>query len=153
MAGATNVRIIDTLLSKPDMTGLIAASDIVISLHRSEGFGLVPAEAMALGKPVVATAWSGNIDFMTERNSALVTYTLVPVIDPEHSFSADGQCWADANIDHAAEWLSRLGSNAELRERMGAAARADVTRQLSPERFAHTIEALLGSKAPAIRLG
>ena len=55
------------MLPPADMAGLMAAVDIVLSLHRSEGFGLVPAEAMQLGKPVVATGWSGNMDFMNDR--------------------------------------------------------------------------------------
>ena len=83
IAGAGNIRLIEGMLPEADMAGLMAAADIVISLHRSEGFGLVLAQAMALGKPVVATAWSGNLDFMNERNSAQVSYKLVPVRDPQ----------------------------------------------------------------------
>ena len=104
------------------MAGLMAAADIVLSLHRSEGFGLVPAQAMALGKPVVATGWSGNLEFMTKDNSALVYYSLVPVRDPEGAFDAAGQKWADADVDHAAAWLRRLADDADLRASMGAAA-------------------------------
>ena len=108
------------------MAGLMAAADIVISLHRSEGFGLVPAQAMALGKPVIATGWSGNLDFMNKNNSALVSYSLIPVRDPEGAFQADDQKWADANVDEAAEWLRRLAGDADLRARLGAAAAKDV---------------------------
>ena len=124
------------MLPEADMAGLMAAADIVISLHRSEGFGLVPAQAMALGKPVVATGWSGNLDFMNKDNSALVSYSLVPVRDPEGAFDADGQMWADANIDEAAAWLRRLAGDADLRASMGAAAAKDVAAQLSPKHFA-----------------
>ena len=145
IAGAPNIRIIDRMLPQPDMTGLMAACDIVISLHRSEGFGLVPAEAMRLGKPVIATGWSGNLEFMTPENSALVRYAMVPVSDPDQSFDGDGQSWADADVDHAAEWLRRLADSTELRQRMGAAARADVARKLSPAGFARTVETLLQS--------
>jgi glycosyltransferase involved in cell wall biosynthesis len=147
VAGASNIHIIDRMLPPPEMSGLIAASDIVISLHRSEGFGLVPAEAMKLGKPVVATGWSGNLEFMTGENSALVRHTMVPVSDSDRTFESDGQCWAEANIDDAAEWLRRLAADAELRRRMGAIAQADVMRKLSPEGFVRTIEALLSKKA------
>ena len=127
------------------MAGLIAAADIVISLHRSEGFGLVPAQAMALGKPVIATAWSGNLEFMTKGNSALVSYSLVPVHDPEGVFAADGQKWADANVEEAAAWLRRLASDADLRAHMGAAAKG-VAAQLSPKHFASTVAALIEDK-------
>ena len=88
IAGAANIRLIEGMLPEADMAGLMAAADIVISLHRSEGFGLVPAQAMALGKPVIATGWSGNLDFMNKHNSALVSYSLMPVHDPEGVFDS-----------------------------------------------------------------
>ena len=128
------------------MAGLMAASDIVISLHRSEGFGLVPAQAMHLGKPVIATAWSGNLEFMTKRNSALVSYSLVPVHDPEGAFVADGQMWADADVEEAAAWLRRLAGDADLRAALGAAAAKDVAAQLSPQAFAAKVAALVQSE-------
>ena len=78
IAGASNIRVIEGMLPEADMAGLMDAADIVISLHRSEGFGLVPAQAMALGKPVIATAWSGNLDFMRKDNSALVSLLVDP---------------------------------------------------------------------------
>jgi glycosyltransferase involved in cell wall biosynthesis len=143
IAGADNIRLIEGMLPEADMMGLTAASDIVISLHRSEGFGLVPAQAMALGKPVIATGWSGNLEFMTERNSALVDYSLIPVEDPDGTFGGDGQMWADADVDHAAQWLRQLASDAGLRAKMGATAAKDVATQLSPKTFAATVADLL----------
>jgi glycosyltransferase involved in cell wall biosynthesis len=144
IAGAPNIRLINVMLPPADMSGLMAAADIVLSLHRSEGFGLVPAEAMQLGKPVVATGWSGNMDFMNERNSAPVSYDLVPVQDPyDGAFVADGQLWAEANVDHAAQWLRRLAAEPDLRRRLGEAARADIARVLSPESFARTVAELV----------
>ncbi len=141
IAGAGNIRVIEGMLPEADMAGLMAAADIVISLHRSEGFGLVPAQAMALGKPVIATAWSGNLDFMNKNNSALVSYSLVPVRDPEGVFDADGQMWADASIDEAAAWLQRLAGDAGLRASLGAAAAKDIAAQLSPKHFAAAVAA------------
>ena len=146
IASAGNIRLIEGMLPEADMAGLMAAADIVISLHRSEGFGLVPAQAMALGKPVVATAWSGNVDFMNERNSALVSYSLVPVHDPEGAFQTDNQKWAEANVEEAAQWLRRLAGDADLRARMGAAAAKDVAAQLSPKHFASAVAALIETK-------
>ena len=145
IAGAGNIRLIEGVLPEADMLGLMAASDIVISLHRSEGFGLVPAQAMHLGKPVIATGWSGNLEFMTERNSALVKYALIPVHDPEGSFDGDGQRWADADIDDATAWLKRLADDADLRRKLGETAAADVTAQLSPQRFAENVATLIKS--------
>ena len=143
IAGAANIRLIEGMLPEADMAGLTAAADIVISLHRSEGFGLVPAQAMALGKPVIATRWSGNLDFMNAGNSALISYTLVPVRDPEGAFDAGDQMWANADVEEAAAWLRRLAGDSELRARMGAAAAKDVGNQLSAKRFATTVAALL----------
>jgi glycosyltransferase involved in cell wall biosynthesis len=147
IAGAGNIRIIEGMLPEADMAGLMAASDIVISLHRSEGFGLVPAQAMALGKPVIATGWSGNLDFMNDRNSALVSYTLVPVRDPQGFFDSTDQQWAEADVDHASAWLRRLADNAGLRAELGAAAAADIRDRLSPAGFARSVRALIGADA------
>jgi len=146
VAGANNIRLIEGMLPEADMAGLTATADIVISLHRSEGFGLVPAQAMALGKPVVATAWSGNVDFMNKDNSALVSYSLVPVHDPEGAFQADGQQWADANVEEAAQWLRRLADDSDLRARMGAAAAKHVAATLSPTIIAKKIATLIEAK-------
>jgi glycosyltransferase involved in cell wall biosynthesis len=145
IAGAPNIRLIEGMLPEADMAGLMAAADIVISLHRSEGFGLVPAQAMALGKPVIATAWSGNLDFMNKNNSALISYALIPVHDPEGAFQAGDQKWADANVEEAAEWLRKLAAEAGLRARMGAGAARDVAAQLSPTHFAKTVKNLLAA--------
>ncbi len=143
IADAGNIRLIEGMLPEADMAGLMSAADIVISLHRSEGFGLVPAQAMALGKPVIATAWSGNLDFMNKNNSALVSYSLIPVQDPGGAFKASDQKWADANVDEAAEWLRRLAGDAGLRARLGAVAAKDVATQLSPKHFAGTVARLI----------
>jgi glycosyltransferase involved in cell wall biosynthesis len=149
IGGAANIRLIEGMLPAPDMAGLVADSDIVISLHRSEGFGLVPAEGMRFGKPVVATNWSGNLEFMTASNSALVRCALVPVDDPEGAIDGAGQVWADADVDDAAGWLRRLADDAALRARLGAAAAADVASQLSPQKFARTVAELVQSQAQA----
>lgn len=144
IAGTSNIRLVNLMLPPADMSGLMADVDIVLSLHRSEGFGLVPAEAMQLGKPVVATGWSGNMDFMTARNSAPVSYRMVPVEDPyDGAFMADGQLWADADVDDAAAWLRRLAADPALRQKLGETARADIARQLSPATIAQKIATLV----------
>lgn len=107
--------------SREDARAMLAASDIVLSLHRSEGFGLVPAEAMALGKPVVATAWSGTEDFLDDAWAVRVPARLVPAVDPRGVFSAPGAVWAEADIGAAAEGLRRLAEDPGLRRSMGAA--------------------------------
>ncbi len=74
-----DITIIDAYLEPDHKIALTASCDCYVSLHRSEGFGFTMAEAMALGKPVIATAYGGNLDFMTDENSYLVPYKFVPV--------------------------------------------------------------------------
>lgn len=138
---ARNIYIIDAKLSSEDMAALINCCDVVISLHRSEGFGLVLAEAMLLGKPVVATRWSGNVDFMTDDNSALVDYRLVPVVDQQGIYTMKNQWWAEPDIAHAAEWLRRLKGDERLRRQIGAAAATDANKFFSVERYHEAISA------------
>jgi glycosyltransferase involved in cell wall biosynthesis len=127
---ATNIRLMTETLPEPRLRGLIAASDIVLSLHRSEGFGLIPAAAMLLGRPVVATGWSGNLDFMSAESSALVSCRLIPAIDPRGTYQLRDAEWAEPELEDSVAWLRRLAGSAGLRARMGAAAKAYATEKL-----------------------
>ena len=137
---ASNIRIIDAKFTSEDMAALISCSDVVISLHRSEGFGLVLAEAMLLGKPVVATGWSGNMDFMNSVNSALVGYTLVSAVDEQGVYTMTDQQWAEADIAQAAAWLRRLKDDEALRRQIGAAAATHAEEFFSLERYRAALE-------------
>ena len=88
---------------------------------------------------------------MSARNSALVGYSLVPVVDPEGAIDGQGQAWAEADVADAAQWLRRLADDADLRARLGATAAADVANQLSPQSFARTIVELIEAGARAAR--
>ncbi|MBS0562189.1 MAG: glycosyltransferase [Proteobacteria bacterium] len=123
-AGAANIRIDTTDLPQADRHALTRAADIVLSLHRSEGFGLVPAEAMLLGIPVVATGWSGNMDFMDGTSAALIAHRLIPARDPRGVFEAPGALWADPDIADAAAALRRLADDPAERAALGARGRA-----------------------------
>lgn len=79
--GFTNIKLIDNYLLKDELNALIYHCDCYISLHRAEGFGLTMAEAMFYGKPVIATAYSGNTEYMNINNSFLVKYSLVKLTD------------------------------------------------------------------------
>lgn len=138
-AECSNVRIMTELMDDKKLYSLIASADIVLSLHRAEGFGLVMAEAMRLGKAIVATNWSGNVDFMTKDNAALVDYDMIRADDPQGNYH--GQKWADARIAHAAELLKELIDNRGRREIMGGRAREYADQCFSAARF----EASLGS--------
>ena len=108
---------IDKYLSPEELRTLLHASNAFISLHRSEGFGLLPLEAMSLGTPVVATEWSGNLEYMNHMNAALVGYELVPV-NGEYVGSAPGdeQTWAEANVEEAAKYMRRMVEDTVWRE-------------------------------------
>jgi glycosyltransferase involved in cell wall biosynthesis len=103
------------------MSDLFARCDILISLHRSEGFGLPIAEAMAAGKAVIATAWSGNLDFMPLIEVQRVPATVTSVDDAPGIYV--DQVWADPDMDRAAASMRRLAQDTVLRRACGAANR------------------------------
>jgi glycosyltransferase involved in cell wall biosynthesis len=111
------------MLPATDMHALTGLADIVLSLHRSEGFGLVPAEAMMLGRAVVATNWSATAEFLDESCGVPVGYRLIPARDRRGIFEAPGAVWADADIDEAAQALRALADGPERRAMLGAEAR------------------------------
>jgi glycosyltransferase involved in cell wall biosynthesis len=115
-------------------------ADAYVSLHRSEGFGFGIAEAMALGKPVIATAYSGNLDFATLANSCQVSYRLREITSDDHVFNEgissvyqSGAVWADPDIGQAARWMQLLSADPALRARIGEAGRATVRRRYSAQ--------------------
>ncbi len=132
-------------LSGQDMLRLIASADIVLSLHRAEGFGLLLAEAMWLSKPVVATGWSGAMDFMDETSAALVKWTLSPARDPQGMYDT-GALWAEPDIADAARKLSRLIADPLARAQLGAAARARAETCFSRGTWLETFKAALAGE-------
>lgn len=138
---AGNIRLFNGVLSPDDRDRLVASADIILSLHRSEGFGLWLAEGMLAGKPVVATAWSGNLDFMAPTAAALIPARLVAVDDRQGMYA--GGRWADADITAAAARLAELVDDANARRAMGAAARDHAARALDPARWAASLKTWL----------
>lgn len=127
VADDPRIEIRDGFLSRGEMFALQNASDCYVSLHRAEGFGLGMAECMYLGKPVIATAYSGNLDFMDHHNSLLVDYRPVPVSDGEYPYWR-GQHWAEPDVAHAARLMRQLFEDRTLARRVGAAAAASIRR-------------------------
>jgi glycosyltransferase involved in cell wall biosynthesis len=130
IAGDRRIRIVEQSLPYADVMRLYASCDAMVSLHRSEGLGLHLMEAMSLGRAVVATGWSGNMDFMTEENSVPVPCILVPV-DPLHPHyqverSRPGQVWAEPDVDVAARMLRRLFEEPAWRIELGGRAAKDM---------------------------
>ncbi len=109
----------------------MAACDCYVSLHRSEGFGLTLAEAMAIGKPVIGTGYSGNVDFMNAENSYLVDYTIARVGPDCEIYPPEGE-WAEPSVEHAAELMRSVYEDRERAAKLGARAREDIARTLSP---------------------
>ena len=140
--GANNIRIIVEEFAAADAHALTACADIVLSLHRSEGFGLVPAEAMLLGVPVIATGWSGNLDFMDSESAMLIDFSLVPARDPRGIYDVPGGMWAEPDHAQAVAALQRLANDAGLRATIGAAGRAAATERLGVEPMRAALAAL-----------
>ena len=136
-----NVEIIDEIWPYARVLNLIASADALISLHRAEGFGLTLAEAMALGTPVVATGWSGNLDFMDAETACLAPVMLVPVADPQGIYR--GGRWAEPNADVAAEHLRRLRDDPAFAAGLAMRARNRVLRQLNPNAWFETLPPML----------
>jgi glycosyltransferase involved in cell wall biosynthesis len=128
-----DILIIDKYLSREQLHSLMNECQIYISLHRSEGYGLTLAEAMSLGKPVVATAYSGNMDFMNESNSVLVPYELVPVGDDAFPYEKTAH-WAQPDIDFAAKAVRELSIDSDRRIEIGEKAKYFVTSEFTMDK-------------------
>jgi glycosyltransferase involved in cell wall biosynthesis len=137
--------IVDRLLSREDVYGLQSVCDAYVSLHRSEGLGLGMAECMALGKPVIATAYSGNLEFMTPDNSCLVGSTPIPVKPGEYIDYEPGWHWADADTEQAAGYMRRVVEDQAFRKQIGDRARLDMALNFSHDVAARAIRSRLSA--------
>lgn len=137
------VTIIGGTLSRGATLDLVRACDCYVSLHRAEGFGRGIAEAMMLGKPVIVTGYSGNLDYTTPGNSALIDYKLLSV-SPEDYVFADGQVWADPDLSHAAWWMHRLVEDDRLRTRLANQGQALTNATYLPRSVGEQYSAVLG---------
>jgi glycosyltransferase involved in cell wall biosynthesis len=141
--GRDDILCLTERLSHGDTAGLIASCDVLLSPHRSEGFGLTLAEALLEGVPALATGWSGNLDFMSGLDPLLIAHRLVPVRDASGVYSASGQVWAEPDVGDAVQKLLDLIGNPVLRRRLAEEGRARVLALgacWSPDR----LQALLG---------
>lgn len=114
---------IDEQLDTQEIRGLMQCADCYVSLHRSEGLGLGMAESMYLGKPVIATAYSGNLEYMNAQTACLISYQEITVGPNEYPFSKQ-QKWADPDIQEAVNAMQKMYSNNAYREQLGANAHA-----------------------------
>jgi glycosyltransferase involved in cell wall biosynthesis len=130
VAADPRILLVERSLPYEELLSLYASCDAFVSLHRAEGLGLVPMEAMYLGKPVIATAWSGNMSYMSPRNACLARYKLIPVVGgiPEftRAYLQMDTVWADPDLGEAAAWMRHLASDPALCREIGGRAAADI---------------------------
>jgi glycosyltransferase involved in cell wall biosynthesis len=124
------VRFIDLYLDKREVHALAASCDAYVSLHRSEGFGLTVAEAMRLGKPVIATAYGGTTDFLRAGTGFPVAYDLVANEDLEGPYPA-GALWAEPDVADAARLMQLVVEERPEAVAMGLRGQQEVERTLS----------------------
>ncbi len=141
-AAGLRVKFIDDYLAKADLNALVSLCDSYISLHRSEGFGLPLAEAMYLGKPVIATGYSGNMEFMDINNSFLVQHRLVE-IEADCGPYRKGNWWAEPDLCHAAQQMRLVYEDRDLAAVVAARAAADIRANLSYDVVGRMIQARL----------
>ncbi len=142
LRGTQNVAVIDRLLSRDELTSLIDACDCFVSLHRSEGFGLGPAEAMSLGKPAIITNWSGNTDYMTADNCIAIDYQLVKLGRDYGPYKAH-QHWAEPDLEQAAHWMKKIVAEPELAKTIGLHGQETINTHFSPQAVGKIIQTRL----------
>ena len=149
-----DVHLLEETVSAGKKNAMIAGCDCFVSLHRSEGLGLTMAEAMYFERPVIATGYSGNLDFMSAENSFLVRHEMVPVGPGAAPYPAEGE-WAEPDLAHAAALMRQVVEEPQLAAARGRRAAADIRRTHSVAAAARTLQPLLsragGGAAPAPR--
>jgi len=142
-AGRSDIVLMEEYLPAGHKDALMASCDCYVSLHRAEGFGITMAEAMALGKPTIATGYSGNLEFMTHDNSYLVGWSEGKVPADCRPYR-EGAKWAEPDLDEAAALLRRVYESPREARRVGEQGRADITRLHGPAARARLLQQLLG---------
>ncbi|HEY2784481.1 MAG TPA: glycosyltransferase family 4 protein [Fimbriiglobus sp.] len=133
-AAEVGATVIDRVMPRGEVLALMNATDCFVSLHRSEGLGLGIVESMLMGKPVIATDYSGNRDFMTAANSYPVRAGRVPVTAQTYAYPK-GCVWGDPDLDHAAELMRRVFDKQDDSRAVGQRAKLEMAELLSLQSF------------------
>ena len=141
--GDPRIRWITTLLPQADLDRLYDQADALVSLHRAEGFGLTLADAMAIGLPVIATGYSGNLDFMPPGSAALIPWKPITIQRTCGDYVA-GAIWAEPDCNAAASAMQQLASNREAATQLGARGQSAVRERLSSSRLEGIVRQRLG---------
>ncbi len=126
----TDIHIVDQFLTVAEMAALMRRADCYVSLHRAEGFGLTLGETMALGKPVIATGFSANLDFMTAENSYLVRHRET-LVGPEGENYPEHGRWAEPDLDHAAQLMREVWEHQDEARARGERAQREIAEHFS----------------------
>ena len=138
-SAAGNIVLSEKVMDPVDLDALYGEADAVVSLHRSEGFGLVIAEAMLRGIPVVATDWSGNTDFLCKATGVPIDYDLVPAVDPQSTYDFPETAWAEPRIEEAVQALRDLRSDPAWARSLGDRAADFAAAAFGPAAYAEAI--------------
>ena len=152
LADYSNVYFVAEVLDRVKANALIACTDAYVSLHRSEGFSLIPAEAMFLGTPVIATNWSANTEFMSEDTGCLVDYVFIN-IEKDYGPYLAGNRWAEPVIEQASGYMRKLYEDRDYHQLIASNARLRISEKLAPEHMAALIRKRISaiySKADAV---
>jgi SAM-dependent methyltransferase len=126
VADRSDIVLIEEYFDADKLAALMNEADCYVSLHRSEGFGLTMAEAMALGKPVIATAYSGNLDFMNADTAYLVGWTNGTVPAGCEPYP-EGSAWAEPDLEEAARLMRHVLEHPDEAREVGRLAKDAVT--------------------------
>ena len=137
--GWQNIRFIKKVLDRMEMNSLLNSVDCFVSLHRSEGFGLVIAEAMILGKPVIATGWSGNVDFVPSTYPFSVNYKLVELSETYGPYKK-GQFWAEPSTEHASQLMKKLAQEPLWGKQIATTEQNQIEKMFSRENVGEKIQ-------------
>lgn len=137
-ADVAEVRVLNEVLPRAELLALMACADCYVSLHRSEGLGLGLAESMLMGKPVIGTAYSGNLDFMTDANSYLVRCGRAACTEDASPYQK-GYVWGDPDLDHAAELMRRVYEQRDEASVKGKRAAHELRALLSMEAYSRRV--------------
>jgi glycosyltransferase involved in cell wall biosynthesis len=148
-AAHRNIRTLSGVMDPGAVGALFHLADCFVSPHRSEGFGLNIASAMAIGKPVICTGYSGNTDYTDESNSYGIRYKLTNIHETAGPYRQN-YAWANPCVYHLAELLRQVHSNREEAARKAEAGRGRILRDYSIDAVARSISARLQEAAPEI---
>ncbi len=132
IGGVPGIMLLDRTMHRQEVYDLENLCDCFVSLHRAEGFGIALAESMYLGKSVIGTNWSGNVDFMNYKNSCPVDYQLVD-LERDYGPYKRGQYWAEPDVEHAAWYMKTLVDDPHWGGRIAAEGQYTIRRDFSPE--------------------